>query len=84
MTGSCEACGYTGIVDRAHIKSKGSGGSMDDCNIMLLCREHHQQQHRLGWKKFCEKYPLAMTALVERGWYFAERFGIWKLERDVA
>ncbi len=81
MTGECEACGFNGVVDRAHIKSKGSGGTMDDFNIILLCREHHTEQHKLGWNKMSIKHSRISLSLASRGWKFREEFGRIKLFR---
>jgi hypothetical protein len=68
-------------MDRAHIRSKGAGGTWGDENIMLLCRNHHIEQHALGWFKFCEKYRRAEEALEKRGWVISDEFGRKKLIR---
>jgi hypothetical protein len=39
-----------------HWKSKGAGGSDHPYNLLPLCREHHDEVHRIGRKSFWEKY----------------------------
>lgn len=75
---SCVACGYH-KTDRCHIKSKGSGGSWEESNILSLCRRCHVSQHKIGWKRFCEKYPSVEYELYGKGWEIKLVFGIWKL-----
>lgn len=69
------------IADRAHIKSKGSGGTWDDENILSLCRSHHREQHSVGWKKLCSRYPIVEYELNRWGWELVEEFRIWKLRK---
>jgi len=61
-------CGV--LSDPAHIKSRGAGGGDVVENVMPLCREHHTEQHSLGWKRFSQRYILVAVALKERGWSF--------------
>lgn len=68
MKGFCEACDKYGLVDKAHVKSRGSGGSMDDDNIILLCRSDHILQHSLGWKRFCNIHLNVKDILKNKGW----------------
>lgn len=77
----CIACGKA-KTDKAHIKSKGAGGTMDDWNIVPLCRFHHQIQHAYGWAKFLDANPDARTALEQKGWKIEEEFGVRRLRRD--
>ena len=60
----CEIGGcYSRPVEKAHIKSKGSGGSNKPHNIICLCIEHH----RTG--------PFALDH--NKGpWWFADHFGL--------
>lgn len=76
---SCLVCGRTN-VDRCHIKTKGSGGSDQDQNIMLLCREHHVEQHKIGVITFIEKHPQVMAYIETMGW---EIIGINSFKRLV-
>jgi 5-methylcytosine-specific restriction endonuclease McrA len=76
----CVACG-TINVDRCHIKSKGSGGSWDNDNIILLCRICHITSHQIGWPSFVIKYPNARIVLFDKGWHIENEFGVLKLKR---
>lgn len=67
MTPKCLVC-FSLNPDRAHIKTKGSGGSFDDWNIMLLCRFCHQEQHKIGIITFIEKYDSVKTYVESKGW----------------
>lgn len=40
-----------------------------------MCRAHHEEQHRLGWRLFCEKYPKAAALLKALGWEFVGAHG---------
>ena len=71
-------------ADRAHIKTRGSGGSDDAWNLMSLCRMHHTEQHASGWFKFANKYPIVMKELEFQGWRFEDNFGMWKLRRSIS
>lgn len=70
MQGQCLACGRTGIMDRCHIKTKGSGGPDEPWNIILLCRLHHVEQHKIGIITFVSRYEVIWTQLKKHGWYF--------------
>lgn len=78
----CLVCGDRN-VDMCHIQSRGAGGDDGPGNIVAMCRPHHQQQHKLGWKKFCDKHPRALAALNARFWFFENPQGIWKLRRSL-
>jgi predicted restriction endonuclease len=78
----CIVCGGTYGVDPAHIRTFGSSGNDDWYNIIPLCRADHQEQHRIGWKDFCEKYPKVGALLKELGWEFIEANGKWKLHNE--
>lgn len=66
-------------TDPCHIKTFGASGIDAWWNMVPMCREHHDAQHRLMWKRFCEGYPKALALLTELGWEFVEAFGKWKL-----
>lgn len=66
-------------TDRAHIKSKGAGGSMEDHNLVNLCRTHHREQHQHGWSLFLDRHPAVWIELQRKGWEMKEVFGIKKL-----
>lgn len=77
---TCLVCGAS-PVDKCHIRSKGSGGSNDECNIILFCRGHHRIQHNIGWYRLCEKFPIVHDALKEKGWEIVKEFDRYKLVR---
>lgn len=77
----CIVCGHT-PADRAHIKSKGSGGSWGDANIVPLCRAHHIQQHWKGWPEFVDLYPDLKEHLEKMGWEVIQMRGRRKLVRS--
>ncbi len=60
----CEIGGcYRQPVEKAHIKSKGSGGSSKPHNIILLCVYHHRLgpyslDHNKGWEWFADHFGL--------------------------
>jgi hypothetical protein len=81
MKGNCTICGVYGVMDRAHIKTRGSGAKWNDSEWMLLCRGHHVMQGAKGWKAMCDLFPNLEEELTKRGWEFIELNGIWKLRR---
>lgn len=68
-------------TDRCHIKTHGSGGPMAEWNIIRMCRMHHIESHKIGFKKMCVKYPWLEKILNDKGWEFVNEFGITKLRR---
>jgi hypothetical protein len=63
----CIVCGALD-PDPHHVKSKKSGGDDVESNLMPLCREHHQEIHKIGINKFITKYPVAKYWLLNNGW----------------
>jgi hypothetical protein len=63
----CLVCG-SHLTERAHIKTRGSGGGNEDWNIMYLCRRHHIEQHAIGIATFAMKYDSVMEYLTKNGW----------------
>lgn len=68
-------------IDKHHIKTRGSGGTDDDWNLVELCRLHHSEIHQIGNWKFCQKYPEFLSVLKSKGWTYAAGMGVIKLER---
>lgn len=68
-------------ADRAHVKTRGSGGGDEPENIMPLCRLHHIEQHKIGIITFVEKYSQVRAFLESRGWTVIDVFGRKKLMR---
>ena len=56
----CEVCSRA-PAERDHIRTRGAGGGDEPENIQWLCREHHQQRHRIGIKSFALKYNRPIT-----------------------
>ena len=63
----CVVCNRLGC-DPCHIKSKGSGGNDTEWNVMPLCREHHTEQHKIGWIKMMHNYASVAFYLESHGW----------------
>ena len=68
-------------TDKCHIKSKGSGGTSDDWNIMNLCRLHHVEQHKIGIITFIKKYSEVQNDLALKGWVIVNEFNKERLRR---
>ncbi len=81
MKSKCIICNRNIEVDRCHIKTRGSGGTDDDWNILLMCRLHHNEQHSTGFYKMSLKYPHLLVILKYKGWEFVDEFGVMKLKR---
>ena len=66
-TTRCWVCGHYGC-DPAHVKSRGARGDDIPENIMSLCRDHHNEQGRIGILSFLKKYPEVWKRLQSMGW----------------
>lgn len=44
--------------DAAHTTVNGRSSKGDDTQCIPLCRSHHIEQHRIGWKDFEKKYEI--------------------------
>ena len=76
----CQADGCNRVpTDRCHIKSAGAGGTFDHENILMMCREHHSEQHKSGWSKFLAARPLLKKFMAKKGWVIENIFGVDKL-----
>lgn len=75
----CIVCGKKS--DACHIRSKGAGGGEEDWNLLSMCREHHSEQHRLGWSKFVSRHKVVEDELRRKGWRFERQLNITKLRR---
>lgn len=82
MKGTCTACKRQGIVDRAHLKTRGAGATWEPWEWLPLCRAHHVEQGQVGWKRFTDKFPSILGAVEQRGWVLIEIQGVWKLRRE--
>ena len=68
---TCLLCGVI-PTDECHIKTRGSGGTDDDWNLVYLCRRHHREQEDSTHTEFAKKYPLFKKALEQKGWILCE------------
>ena len=53
-------------IECAHVRSGTDGGTglkPSDCWVVSLCRNHHEEQHRLGEAQFEIKYAVDLRAL---------------------
>ena len=56
-------------IEQAHVVSKGAGGTWED--TVPMCRDHHREQHAMGFLTFERKYGCdlrAIAAQVQREW----------------
>lgn len=72
MLKNCKICGRPNS-DAHHVKSRGSGGSDDDYNIVYLCRTHHVEIHTIGIASFCKKYDSFASDLRSKGWIVGDK-----------
>lgn len=63
----CLAC-YRIPSDPCHIRSRGSGGGDFEWNIVPLCRDHHVEQHKIGWDSMRRKHTRVDQMLTLLGW----------------
>lgn len=75
----CLVCGFL-PTDKAHIKSKATGGT----ETIPLCRTHHRLQHDAGWPRFLQYYPKVLKELNKMGWNVIDEFGRRKLIKESA
>ena len=54
-------------VEVAHVKSRGAGGP-DEANIVPLCQDAHEQQHRIGLKSFERRWNISLKAEAVKLW----------------
>jgi hypothetical protein len=77
----CLVSGCRNTAERHHLKTRGSGGTDDDWNILHICRTHHVEIHAIGFVRFFEKYPNIQNLVESRGWKIENIFGKQKLVR---
>ncbi len=70
-----------GVIDRAHLKTRGSGASWDEEMWVYLCRKHHTEQGAIGFNNFLRKYPIVEIILDAKGWEIQRLFGVQKLRK---
>jgi len=80
----CQACNrFFDQVDRAHIKTRGSGAGWEEWEYIYLCRFHHIEQSHLNWKRFTDKFPHLIPILAGKGWEIVFELGRWKTRRII-
>lgn len=62
----CIVCRYP-HSDPAHIIPRSRGGPDKKWNLLALCREHHTEQHTIGWDRFIHKHKL-VCVFKNLGW----------------
>lgn len=60
-------CCTASPVDAHHVTHQGAGGGDIATNLMPLCRRAHQEWHKIGPYKMCEKYPSILEWLIRAG-----------------
>ena len=55
-------------TDPCHIKTYKVTQVDAEWNLIPMCRNHHEMQHRLGWLKFLRQFPVVRDELVRKGW----------------
>ncbi len=73
----CVCCGSLN-VERHHFKTRGSGGSDENFNILFLCRLHHVEIHKIGNNRFANKFPEVKKWLSKNNWIFDDLLKKWK------
>ena len=61
-----------------HMKTRGSGGSDEDYNLISVCLECHNEFHNQGTSHMAKKYYRVMQWLEKNGWYFCDLSEKWK------
>lgn len=79
--GCCLACGRSGVALH-HLKSRGSGGSNLEHNLMPVCWGHHTEVHTIGLQQFSIKYPQVEDWLFKNGWEYDPYLEKWTHELE--
>ena len=56
-----------GPVQVCHVKSRGAGGD-DHGNVVAMCAQAHEEQHRLGIRSFQRKWGIDLKVLAATYW----------------
>lgn len=72
-------CIVTGLspVDLHHVKTRASGGTDDQWNLMPLIRKLHQELHQSGLSRFSQKYGPVEYWLISYGWEYDQIRSRW-------
>lgn len=74
---NCDACGARGPNDLDHIKTRGSGGTDEQFNLLVLCRSCHQKRHQYGLNALTQIYTRLSDVLLSKGWSYDNYKGRW-------
>jgi hypothetical protein len=61
--------------DPCHVKTWKITQSDQWFNIIPMCREHHQEQTKIGWGPFLERHPVIEVLLKSMGWKIWPKVG---------
>jgi HNH endonuclease len=77
-SGVCEICGFSRLIERAHIVPARFGGPKIPDNILRLCPNHHTLYDRnlLTHEEFCKIWPQVCTGL--KAEYNGVEFEEWR------
>lgn len=81
MRGQCEGCKRYDEIDRAHIKTVGSGATWEPWEWLYLCRVCHDSSGSGGWRKYLNRYPHVEEIFKNKGWEIIFFQGRWQLRR---
>ena len=73
----CVCCGTTRGTVAHHVKSRGSGGSDEPHNLMVLCDSTHKLIHQHGLSYVVIMHPTIKAWLIENGWEKCEYRDKW-------
>jgi hypothetical protein len=79
---TCLVCGRPD-PDPHHVRAVGMGGTRnaeaaDEANVVPLCRVHHDQGHREGWRTFEQRHRLDLRREAYRVWGSWQRGPSWE------
>lgn len=80
---ACSACGSQTAIECAHVRT-GTGGGMgvkpSDRWCISLCKDCHQDQHRIGESAFAKRWKVNLRDMAEA---FAKASPHWPKLRDM-
>lgn len=79
----CVICLRTSWIDPSHTPGeRGISQKTDDHRAIPFCRAHHEEQHRIGWKRFIDTYRLNLPELLEV-LTARPRFSVYRLKEPI-
>lgn len=67
---------YDRVIDPAHGPVNGRGSKGPDNEAISLCRQHHAEQHQIGWPEFETTYGFSREKEA------ASHYASWLLLKD--